>query len=216
MARRSSVRLVRRAYLIVILERNQFDPLSKCSRMALLLRGALRRISSSRSGESDRARGAQRGSAGRDHRVAARFPILRQYQVIAEPEGTVVGSLDEISRSRAWPAIFSCWEPPPGGSVEWRRAASAWRMRTGRRRPFPSGWARRRAHMRAFHEVSRLREDILSAPRPSCSSGSALDAGGQNRRSLMFAPGSFFRCHSRAQPWSLPNDFSMRAGACSW
>jgi ATP-dependent Lhr-like helicase len=47
------------------------------------------------------------------------IPDSSLYQVIAEPEGSVVGTLDEISQSRATSATFSCWGPRRGRFVAW-------------------------------------------------------------------------------------------------
>jgi Lhr-like helicase len=70
------------------------------------------------------------------------IPDASQYLVVAEPEGTTVGMVDED--------FASCWGPPRGASAASRPGGCAWRTRTERRPTSPSGAARRPAEPKSF------------------------------------------------------------------
>jgi len=123
----------------------------------------------SRPGQRRNQRPSRR-AAHRHHQRGA-IPKTTQFQVIAEPEGTLVGTLDEDFAIESQRAIFSCW-----ARTSWRisaseNAASAWRM--PRPAAFDSLLERRspRPTIELSREVARLREDIyaeaVSQPQPN-------------------------------------------------
>ena len=75
----------------------------------------------------------------------ARFRTRRTTLSSRNPKVPSSARWTRTLRWRAWPATYSCWAPLHGAYAAWRRVECAWRMRTARRRGFPSGAVKRRA-----------------------------------------------------------------------
>ena len=146
------------------------------------------------------------------------IPETAQYQVIAEPEGTVIGSLDEDFADRE----HGRRRVPAGDhfladSARGDRTGAGRERAAARRRRFRSGWARRpgaRASCRRKSRRCGKRWDRRSAcPGPPI----AVSTNAARNRPL----NTFWRvltrwarCRRRT-PWS-PSASSMKPGACSW
>jgi len=72
--------------------------------------------------------GPSRGTARRDHFRGA-IPENASYQVVAEPEGVVVGTLARDFAVESLPGISSSWARPRGASRASEPAACGSRMR---------------------------------------------------------------------------------------
>ena len=171
----------------------------------------------------DRVNGRVKGRRGA--RLAAitsggAIPENANYTVIAEPEGKTVGTLDEISRWKAWPAMSFCWAPTPGGSS----ACEPGRVRVEDAHgaapsiPFWLGEAPGRSRELSA-EVARVRERIV-ADRGTCAGVSACPNAAsmkpaRGRRPPMYAPGlpNWARCRLRTR--LSPNASSTRPAACN-
>jgi len=166
--------LVRRAYPYRDLSRQAFDEV-----LAMLSEGIV---------TSRGRRGAMLHRDGVNHRVRARrgtrlvaitnggaIPDTAQYQVIAQPEETVIGSVDEdFAVESAVGDVFLL------GTTSWRiRRVEPGRVRVEDAHgaapsiPFWRGEAPGRTRELSL-EVSRLREDIIAADLQSRESGAAL------------------------------------------
>ncbi len=158
--------LVRRAYPYRDLKRSDFDAVVEMLSEGIATSRGRRGAFLHRDQVNHRLRG-RRGARLAAITGGGAIPDTSQYQVIAEPEGTVVGSLDEDFAVESMVGdIFLL------GTTSWRIR----RVETGRVRvedahgaapsiPFWLGEAPGRTR-ELSHEVSRLREDILSAPAP--------------------------------------------------
>ena len=147
------------------------------------------------------------------------IPETTQYQVIAEPDNHVVGTLDEDFAVESLAGdIFLL------GTTSWRIK----RVENGRVRvedahgmppsiPFWNGEAPGRT-IELSREVSRLREDVFAAGSDRCgllnANASSIDAG-PSRPSNTSMPVSEPGRRTPARTSSSPNDFSMKAAACS-
>ena len=83
------------------------------------------------------------------------IPETRNYCVVAEPEGTIVGTLDEDFAVESLAGDVFLLGTTPGGSGASRPGGCAWKMRTAQRRQFRSGAAKRRAARASFRAKSR-------------------------------------------------------------
>ena len=114
----------------------------------------------------DRVNGKLR--ARRGARLAAitsggAIPETALYTVVAEPEGMVVGTLDEDFAVESSRATSCCWATLRGAFAASRPTPGAcwWRTRTARRPTFLSGAAKlRRAPRSLSQHVGKLRQEI--------------------------------------------------------
>ncbi len=92
------------------------------------------------------------------------IPETALFTVVAEPEGVMVGTLDEDFASREHARVTSCcWATLRGAFAAWKGSPAVcwWKMRTARRPtvPFWSGEAPARTEELSFH-VAELRREI--------------------------------------------------------
>ncbi len=127
------------------------------------------------------------------------IPDTANYTVVAEPEGIVVGTVDEILLLKVWPAISCCWEIPPGASRAWGWEKSTSKMPTALHPVFHSGSAKPRHVQLNFPPkspvfVPRLSDSQAQIPHlkaVNCqlsagfAKSAALIPAGPNRRSSM-------------------------------
>ena len=100
------------------------------------------------------------------------IPETAQYAVVAEPEGKVVGTLDEDFAVESLAGDVFLLGTTPGGSGASSRGASAWRMRMARRPRFRSGAAKRRAARSSCRRRCRnSRGDRAAIPSAACIPG---------------------------------------------
>ena len=171
----------------------------------------------------DRVNGTVRGR--RNARLTAitgggAIPDNANYLVVAEPDQTTVGTLDEDFAIESMAATFSCSAPRRGVSAGWSQVGCGWKMRTGRRPRSRSGAARRRGARRCCRKRSRACGKTSRRGRTRTTCADWLTTAGSigpapSRRPHMCAPVSLAWARSRlVTAWSR-NDSSMRAAACS-
>ncbi len=109
------------------------------------------------------------------------IPETAQYLVVAEPEGTTVGTLDEDFAVESLAGDVFLLGTTSWRIRAWSQAACAWKMRTARRLRFRSGAAKRRAARSSFRaKWRRLREDIVARPidrMAACAIAGSIAAG---------------------------------------
>jgi ATP-dependent Lhr-like helicase len=154
--------LVRSAYSYRHLERADFDAVIQMLSDGIATSAAAAEHFASRS-DQRRVRG-RRGARLAAITSGGAIPENANYLVVAEPEGTTVGTSMKTSPSSLAGDVFLL------GTTSWRIRRVEFgrvrvRMRMAPRRPFPSERRSTRTHRRAFREVSRLREDIAARPR---------------------------------------------------
>ena len=84
------------------------------------------------------------------------IPDNALFTVVAEPEGVVVGTVDEDSPLKAWLGKSCCWETRRGASVTSSTGLAVcwWKTRMAQRPAFPSGSARGWRGLRSFQPSS--------------------------------------------------------------
>ncbi|MCH9037110.1 MAG: DEAD/DEAH box helicase [Chloroflexi bacterium] len=135
--------LCRRAYPYRDLPREKFNQVIEVLSRGVAPREGRRAAFLHRDEVNSRLKG-RRGARIAALTSGGAIPDTADYDVVADPEGIFVGTVNEDFAIESRPAIYSCWATLPGVYAGWSAAGSGWRMPTAQPRPYPSGWARPR------------------------------------------------------------------------